>query len=61
MTDKALVIDALHKLPDNSTLGDIREQVEFMAAVREGLEQIQRGQVVSLDEIESKIETWASG
>ena len=61
MTDKALVIDALQKLPDDSTLGAIREQVEFMAAVREGLEQIQRGEVVSLDEVESKVETWASG
>lgn len=61
MTDKALVIDALQQLPDDSTLNDIREQVEFMAAVREGLEQIQRGEVVSLDEVESKIETWASG
>jgi predicted transcriptional regulator len=61
MTDKALVIEAVQKLPDDSTLRDIRREIEFMAAVREGLEQIQRGEVVTLDEVEKKLrEKWPS-
>lgn len=61
MTDKALILDAIQKLPDDSTVNDIREQLEFIAAVQVGLRQVQRGEVVSLDEVEKKIETWASG
>ena len=61
MTDKALVIEAVQKLPDSSTLQDIRREIEFMAAVQEGLEQIRRGEVVPLDTVEKKLrEKWAS-
>ena len=61
MTDKALVIEAVQKLPDSSSLQDIRREIEFMAAVQEGLEQIRRGEVVPLDTVEKKLrEKWAS-
>ena len=61
MTNKALVIEAVQKLPDSSTLQDIRREIEFMAAVQEGLEQIRRGEVVPLDTVEKKLrEKWAS-
>jgi predicted transcriptional regulator len=60
MTAKALVIDAIQKLPDESTLADIRERIEFIAGVREGLDAIERGEVIPLDEAEKKIDAWAS-
>lgn len=61
MTNKALVIEAVQKLPDSSTLQDIRREIEFMAAVQEGLEQIRRGEVVPLDTVEKKLRgKWAS-
>ena len=61
MTNKALVIEAVQKLPDSSSLQDIRREIEFMAAVQEGLEQIRRGEVVPLDTVEKKLrEKWAS-
>lgn len=61
MTDKALVIEAVQKLPDSSTLQDIRREIEFMAAVQEGLDQIRRGEAVPLDTVEKKLrEKWAS-
>jgi predicted transcriptional regulator len=61
VTDKALVIEAVQKLPDSSSLQDIRREIEFMAAVQEGLEQIRRGEVVPLDTVEKKLrEQWAS-
>ncbi len=60
MTDKALVIDALQRLPDTSTLAEIRAEVEFLAGVRLGLDQSRRGEVVPLDEAASKIERWAA-
>jgi predicted transcriptional regulator len=60
MTAKAFVIEAIEKLPDESTFADIRERIEFIAGVREGLDQIERGEVISLDEVEKKIDEWAS-
>jgi predicted transcriptional regulator len=60
VTAKALVIEAIQKLPEESTLADIREQIEFMAGVREGLDASRRGEVISLEEVEKKIAEWAS-
>jgi predicted transcriptional regulator len=60
MTAKAMVIDAIQKLPDESTIDEIRERIEFMAGVRKGLDAIERGDVVSLDEVEKKIDKWAT-
>lgn len=55
MTDKSLILDAIQKLPDDSTVNDIREQLEFIAAVQVGLRQVQRGEVVSLDDVEHRL------
>ncbi len=60
MTDKALVIDAIQRLPDASTLAEIQAEVEFIAGIRLGLDQARRGEVVSLDEVAEKIERWAA-
>ncbi len=60
MTAKAFVLDAIQKLPDESTFADIRERIEFIAGVREGLDAIARGDVVPLDEVEKEIDVWAS-
>lgn len=60
MTAKAMALDAIQKLPDESTFDEIRDRIEFIAGVREGLEQIKRGEVSSLDAVEKKIEKWAT-
>ena len=60
MSDKALVMEALQKLPEDATMIDIRNEVEFIAAVKAGREQVRRGEVISLDEVEKKIQAWAT-
>ena len=60
MSDKTLVMEALQRLPEDATLVDIRQKIEFIAAVKEGREQVRRGEVISLDEVEKKIHTWAT-
>jgi predicted transcriptional regulator len=54
------VLEAIQKLPDSSTFDQIREKIEFIAGVREGLGQIERGEVLSLNETEKKIEKWVT-
>jgi predicted transcriptional regulator len=60
MSDKALVMEALQRLPEDATIVDIRKEIDFIAAVKEGREQVRRGEFVSLDEVEKKIHTWAT-
>jgi predicted transcriptional regulator len=60
MPAKAIVLEAIQKLPDESTFEEIRERIEFIAGVRKGLEQIKRDEVVPLDEVEKKIDKWAT-
>lgn len=57
---KTMVLEAIQKLPESSTFDQIRDSIEFIAGVREGLGQIERGEVLSLDETEKKIEKWAT-
>jgi predicted transcriptional regulator len=56
MPAKAMVLEAIQKLPDESTFEEIRARIEFIAGVREGLDQIERGEVVPLDEAERDID-----
>ena len=60
MSDKTMVLEAIQKLPEEATLRQIRERIEFLAAVQEGLAEIKAGNTVSLDEVERKIERWAT-
>ena len=57
---KTIVLEAIQKLPDSSTFDQIRDRIEFIAGVREGLGQIERGEILSLDEAEKKIDKWAT-
>jgi predicted transcriptional regulator len=57
---KTIALEEIQKLPESSTFDQIRDRIEFIAGVREGLGQIERGEVLSLDETEKKIEKWAT-
>ena len=57
---KEIALEVIQKLPADSTFDQIRERIEFVAGVRKGLDEIERGEVVSLDEVEKKIDKWAT-
>jgi predicted transcriptional regulator len=60
MTAKERVLNAIRQLPEDSTLGRIREEVEFIVAVDEGMEDIRAGRTVPLAEVNKKVEQWLS-
>ncbi|MDQ6632776.1 MAG: hypothetical protein M3Y82_13640 [Verrucomicrobiota bacterium] len=60
MTAKQTVLDALNRLPEEISFRDISEEVAFLAALREGEEQIRKGQVISNEEMKSRLDSWAS-
>lgn len=60
MSTKQLVLNAIHRLPDDAGFEDIAEEVAFLAAVREGEEQLQAGKVISNEEMKRRLDSWAS-
>jgi predicted transcriptional regulator len=60
MSNKEVVSDLLTRLPDNVSLQQIAREVEFVAGVREGLDQLERGEGVSIEKVDKLIESWAT-
>jgi len=60
MSDKQLVLDSIERLPEDASLDVIAERVEFLAAVRKGLDQIGRGQNIPHDEVKRQLASWLS-
>jgi predicted transcriptional regulator len=60
MSDKQLALDSIKRLPADASLDAIAERVEFLAAIRKGLAQIERGETVPHDEVKRQLATWLS-
>jgi len=58
MTDKEIVQDLLQRMPDDTSLRDIAYEVEFIAAVRQGVAELDNGQWVTAEEIERDLTAW---
>jgi predicted transcriptional regulator len=58
MSDKEQVMEAIQRLPKSATLRDIRERVEFLAAIREGEESLDRGKGVPQEKVEKLFAAW---
>ena len=58
MSTKQIVQDLLQKLPEEATLHDVAREIEFVAAVRQGLAELDRGERIPLDEIERELPSW---
>jgi predicted transcriptional regulator len=60
MSDKQLALDSIERLPEDANLDAIAERVEFLAAIRKGLDQIERGETVPHDEVKRQLAKWLS-
>ena len=58
MTNKEIVQDLLRRIPDDASLQDIAQELEFIAAVRQGLSELDNGDSVSIDEVEKELPSW---
>ena len=60
MSDRELVLDAVQEMPEDASFGQILERLSLLAAVREGLEQSERGEGIPAEEVRDKVRAWAS-
>jgi hypothetical protein len=60
MSNRELVIDLVKKLPEDTPLEEIVRQIEFVAGIKEGLDQSEREEGISIEEVRQLIEKWTS-
>ena len=58
MSNKQIVEDLLQRIPDGASLGDIAREIEFVAAVRQGLNELDQGKSIPIEEIERELSSW---
>ena len=60
MSDKEAVIELVKHLPQDVTLQEIIQKIEFIAAIREGFKQIDEGQGIPIEQVEQIMDTWTT-
>ena len=60
MSDKELALDSIRRLPEDVRLETIAARLEFLAAIRLGLDQIERGETMPHEEVKRELASWLS-
>lgn len=60
MSDKQAALEAIRRLPDQVSFREIREEIEFLAAIRDGEQQADQGRVIPLEQVEQNLPSWLS-
>lgn len=58
MTEKEIVLETIRALPDDCSLQEIVERIEFMAAVQKGLDQLDSGEGVPHEQVKKQLASW---
>jgi len=58
MSNRDIAIGLIQRLPEGASLHDIAREIEFIAGVREGFEQMERGGKVPADEVRKMVPSW---
>lgn len=58
MTHKQIVEDLLKRIPEDASLHDIAREIEFIAAVRRGLAELDRAERIPIEEVERELPSW---
>jgi predicted transcriptional regulator len=57
-TAKQMVLEAVHRLPEEASFHDIAEEIAFLAALREGQEDLKQGKVISNEDMKQRLDSW---
>ena len=59
MSAKEILLEVAEKLPPNATIDDAIHELEFRQAVQQGLDELDRGEGLPIEQVRSKIAEWA--
>ena len=60
MSNKEVVTHLLTRLPEDVSLERIAQEIEFIAGVQEGFDELDRGEGVGLADVEKMIASWTT-
>lgn len=55
---KELVLEVTSKLPNNATIEEIFDAILLRIAIQKGLKDVEKGNVISHNDLLKEIETW---
>ncbi|MDP4624030.1 MAG: hypothetical protein NWT08_02715 [Akkermansiaceae bacterium] len=58
---KERVLQAIQRLPDDAGYRDVSEEIALLAAVADAEEEIKKGNLVSSETMELRLESWLNG
>ena len=58
MTQKEMVMDAIRDLPDDASVREIADRLEFLAALQLGLDQLDTGEGIAHEEVKRQLASW---
>lgn len=58
MNNKQIVEDLLGRIPEGASLHDIAREIEFVAAVQQGLAELDREERIPIEEVERELPSW---
>ena len=58
MTSKEIALKTIERLPEDASWEDIQERINFIAAIRKGLRELDEGKGVSHDKIRQEFAEW---
>lgn len=58
MSQKEIVLEAVRDLPDDCSMDEIADRIEFLAAVQKGLDQLDRGEGIPHDVVKKQLAAW---
>lgn len=59
MNTKDVLLEVAKKLPANATISDAISELEFRRGVMEGLEELDRGEGLPIEDVKAKLSQWA--
>ena len=58
MTQKEMVLNAIRELPEDASVREIADRLEFLAAIQSGLDQLDRGEGIAHEEVKRQLASW---
>jgi hypothetical protein len=58
VSEKEIVLDVISELPDEVSLEQIAEKIEFLAAIQKGMDQLDRGEGIPHEEVKRQLAKW---
>lgn len=57
-TEKQLALETISAMPDDCSLEEIAERIEFMVAVKKGIDQLDQSEGIPHDEAKRQLASW---